>query len=50
MIGMTNPEWIMAEAPVIKVRKERERKDHKRDRKRPTTRDSTRQRAQPRRY
>ena len=47
---MTNPEWLMAEAPVVEVRKERERKDHRRDRKKSAARDGTKQRIQPRRY
>jgi hypothetical protein len=47
---MTNPEWMMAEAPVIKVQKEKERKDHKRDREKSAARDSIKQRVQPRRY
>ncbi|MHC1709197.1 MAG: hypothetical protein AB9819_02170 [Methanomassiliicoccales archaeon] len=47
---MTNPEWIMAEAPVTKVRREKERKDRGRDSKRSSARDSIEQRIQPRRY
>lgn len=49
-IAMTNPEWIMAEAPVTKVRKEKERKDHKRDRKNSVAPAEVKQRVQPRRY
>ncbi|HNU35055.1 MAG TPA: hypothetical protein PKJ15_00510 [Methanomassiliicoccales archaeon] len=40
----------MADAPVIKVRKEKERKDHRRERKRVQASDRGKQRVQPRRY
>lgn len=47
---MSTPEWIMAEAPVIKVRKEKERPGHRRDGKvAPKTADD-RRRVKPRRY
>jgi hypothetical protein len=47
---MTNPEWIMAEAPAIKVRKEKERKDRRRDRKVAPAQGRDRRRDKPRRY
>ncbi len=40
----------MAEAPVIKVRKEKERKDHNRERKKADPPGNVIKRVQPRRY
>jgi hypothetical protein len=47
---MTNPEWLMVEAPVTKVRKGKVKKDHVRDHKKSATPANIKQRVQPGKY